>query len=270
MRTIIIFAVMAVVLFGLAAGASIFLTNYLDEKKKSPHNETAGAQDTGKEAKELPPIARGGDGGSGSRPGTTPETEQLVQELAKLRERQESLAHQEQQVARRRQALEIIKEDIKSVRDDVDMVRKDLTDQIKGAGDELAAAEKRVMELEQRKREEEELLKDAKRGIYETEAVRTNGVKRVSAIADTTEPTEVAAIFERMAESGTQGLMTAAQILASMKDRRAAAVLSAIQDKTLAADLLDRMVGMKQAAAPAGAKPLSGKPERVPAPTDSK
>jgi flagellar motility protein MotE (MotC chaperone) len=61
-----------------------------------------------------------------------------------------------------------------------------------------------------------------------------------------------------MVESGSDGLLTAAQILARMKDRRAAAVLSAFQDKAMAADLAEKMVGLKQAAAPPPGKGTRG------------
>ncbi len=57
----------------------------------------------------------------------------------------------------------------------------------------------------------------------------------------------MASIFERMVESGD--LTTASQILANMKDRRAASVLSAFKDKAMAAQLAEKMVGLKQASA---------------------
>ena len=66
-----------------------------------------------------------------------------------------------------------------------------------------------------------------------------------------------------MVESGGNGLMTAAQILANMKDRRAAAVLSAFQDKAMAADLAEKMVGPQ-----AGRRPAARAASRAPAPAD--
>jgi chromosome segregation ATPase len=261
MRTVIIIGVMAVVLFSAAAGASIFLTNYLSEKNKAPKDDAAAAQDS---AKELPPLARGGESGSRSRPGagSPPDTEQLVQELAKLRERQESVARREQQLARRQRDLEIIKEDIRGEREEIDRVRKELSEQVKGAEEDLAALERRVQELD-RKREqtEEQLVKDAKTKVYEADTVRAGGIKRVGNIMDTAEPAEVARIFETMVESGD--LMTAAQILANMKDRRAAQVLAAFQDKATAAQLAEKMVGLKQQTS--GANPPGG--GRAPRPT---
>jgi len=270
MRTVIILGVMAVVLFGLAAGASIFLSNYLQDKDKTEHKEAA-AHDTAKEPeKELPPITRGSESAPRSRPGGAPETEQLVQELAKLRERQENVARREQQLTRRHRDLELIKEDIRSERDEIDRVRKELGDQIKGAADDVAAAERRTADLERKKQETEELIKEAKKGIYEADTVRAGGIKRVGGIFDTAEPSEVAAIFERMVESGD--LMTAAQILANMKDRRAAAVLSQFQDKAMAAQLAEKMVGLKQQASSGGAagSPGAGRPPRPPAPAEGK
>ncbi len=266
MRTVIILGVMAIVLFGVTAGASIFLTNYFDQKNK---DERTVASDTARESgKELPPLARNGESGSRSRPGANPETEQLVQEMAKLHEREENVRRQEQQVTARRRALDLIKDDIKSEREEIDKVRKELSEQVKGAGDDLTAAEKRVKDLEAKKDEEEKLLKDAKRGVYDAQEVRSKGVKQVGGIFDTAEPAEVAAIFERMVESGSSGLMTAAQILANMKDRRAAAVLSAFQDKAMAADLAEKMVGLKQAGSAGAVVPAGGKAPRAAAPTD--
>jgi hypothetical protein len=236
MRTGIAFIVMALVLFGLAAGASIFLTNYLKEQGKSHSAASAGDRDSGK---ELPPLARGNEGAARSRPSPTPESEQVVQEWANLREREQAVIRLERKVTHRQMFLDTIKDDIRSEREEMDKLRKDVADQVKGAADELASAERRVQDLEQKKKEEEAMLKDVKSKVYE---------------ADT--------------EGGTQGLMTAAQLLANMKDRRAAQVLQAIQDKTLAADLLEKMIGLKQAAVPPGAGTRGGgRPERVPAPT---
>jgi flagellar motility protein MotE (MotC chaperone) len=257
MRNVIFIAilgVLAVVLFGVAWVSSSVLSTYVEQKNKEEHPAAA---DTGKE-KELPPLAKNSEGGPRARTGSSnPETEQLVQEMAKLHEREEGVRRQEQQVIARRKALEIIKDDIKSEREEIDKLRKELGEQLKGAGDDLAAAEKRLKDLETKKDEEEKLLGDARKRVYEAESVRDGGVKRVGGIFDTAEPAEVAAIFERMVESGSDGLMTAAQILAKMKDRRAAAVLSAFQDKAMAADLAEKMVGLKQApaAAPGGKAP---------------
>jgi hypothetical protein len=257
MRTIIILGVMAVVLFGLAAGASIFLTNYFDHKNKTDHNEAAEAKDTAKE-KDLPPIARSGDSGPRSHPSSSnPETEQLVQELAKLRERQDAVGQRERQLFQRQQALQLIMDDIKSERAEIDKVRKELSEQTKGAGDEMASVERRAAELDEKKRETDQLLKDAKRGIYEADTQRSKNAKQVGGVLDTAEPADVAAIFENMVESGD--LMTAVQILANMKDRRAAQVLSAFRDKAMAAQIAERMVGLKQTPAPGGVTPAGGK-----------
>jgi DNA repair exonuclease SbcCD ATPase subunit len=263
MKTIIILSVMAVVLFAGAWVASSFLAKHFEEKGKEGHAEGSAGAETGKEGKEkeLSPLSRGNEPAPRPRSGSGggPDAEQLVQELAKLRERQEAVARQEQQLAARRRALEVIKEDIRSEREEIDKVRKELGEQVKGAEDDISAAERRAQDLEKKRQETEELVKDAKHKVYEADAVRAGGVKRVGGIMDTAEPAEVARIFETMVESGD--LMTAAQILANMKDRRAAAVLSAFQDKATAAQLAEKMVGLKQQAA-------GGRASRTPAPAD--
>ena len=244
MRTIIILGVMAVVLFGVAWGASSYLATYLDEKN-GPHKD-ANAGDTGKE-KELPPLARGAETQPRTRTGSGPDNEQLVQELSKLRERQEGVSRQEQQLTARRRALEIIKQDIRGEREEIDRLRQEVSEQLKGAGEEMSAVERRAQDLEKKKLETEELVKGAKRGIYEADTIRSGNSKKVGGIFDTADPSDVAGIFERMVESGD--LTTAAQILANMKDRRAAGVLSAFKDKAMAAQLAEKMVGLKQASA---------------------
>jgi flagellar motility protein MotE (MotC chaperone) len=258
MRTVIILGVMAILLFGLAAGTSIFLTSYLQDKDRGARGEHSEIEGTGHEKELPPPLTRGGDAPR-TRPGANTETEQLVQEWAKLHEREESVGKQEQQLSSRRRSLDIIKDDIKGEREEIEKLRKELNEQAEGTREDLGAAEKRVKDLEQKTEEEQKLLKDAKKGVYEVDNVRSGGAKRVSAIADTTEPAQAALILENMIESGNSGLMTAAQILAGMKDRRAAQVLSAMQDKSMAADLLEKMVGLKQAAQAGGAKPLGNK-----------
>jgi DNA repair exonuclease SbcCD ATPase subunit len=258
MRTIIILSVMAVVLFAGAWAASSYLAKQFEEKAKEGHPEAAANPETGKE-KESPAVARTNESATRPRPGS--DAEQLVQELAKLRERQEAVARQEQQLTSRRRALEIIKEDIRSEREEIDRIRKELGEQVKGAEDDISAAERRAQDLDKRRQETEELVKEAKQKVYEADAVRAGGVKRVGGIMDTAEPAEVARIFETMVESGD--LMTAAQILGNMKDRRAAAVLSAFQDKATAAQLAEKMVGLKQQSA------ATGRGARPPAPSET-
>src|SRR5262249_26261780 len=159
---VIILAVLFLVLFGLAAGVSVFLTNtYLKDQSKAQRNDTA--QDS---AREPPPLARGGgaggEGGSRARPGSTPESEQGGQGGAKLHEREQAVIRLERQVTQRQKFLETIKDDIKSEREEIEKLRKDVAEQVKGAGDELALAEKRIKDLEQKKKEEEGLLKEVK------------------------------------------------------------------------------------------------------------
>ena len=206
MRTVIILTVMAIILFGLAAGGSIFLTSYLQEKDKAQHPDAAANQDTSKD-KELPPLncaapttAHAHDRALRRRPSN------WCRNWPSSRQRQDSVARQEQALTARRRSLELIKDDIRSEREEIDKVAKELADQVKGADEELASAERRVKDLEQKKKEEEDLLKDAKRGVYEAESVRSGNLKRVSGIADTAEPAEVAAIFERMIDSGAEAL----------------------------------------------------------------
>jgi flagellar motility protein MotE (MotC chaperone) len=164
-----------------------------------------------------------------------------------LRERQEALVRAEQQLKTRKRELDLIRDDIRSERDDIDEVRKELSDQVKGAAADMAAVERRAIQAEEKRRETDELVKDAKRTISEVDGVRSGNVKRVGGILDTAEPAEAARIVETMVESGD--LMTAVQILANMKDRKAAAVLSAMTDKTMAAQLMEKMIGLRQSSA---------------------
>src|SRR5262249_50785779 len=148
--------------------------------------------------------------------------------------------------------------------EEIDKVRKELGDQVKGVGDDLAAAERRAAGLGRKKLENEGLVKDAKRGGYEAGGGRAGGGERGGNISHTAEPAEVARIFETMVESGD--LMAAAQILANMRERRAAAVLAAMQDKATAAQLTEKMVGLKQVVPPAA--PPGGRAPRPAAPGD--
>src|SRR5262249_40108738 len=97
MRTVIILGVMGVVLFGLASGASTFLTTPLKDRARGPHGAPTTAEGTGREKDLPPPLTRGSDAPR-TRPGSSSDTEQLVREWAQLHEREDAVAKKEQQL----------------------------------------------------------------------------------------------------------------------------------------------------------------------------
>ena len=78
-------------------------------------------------------------------------------------------------------------------------------------------------------------------------------------------PTEAAKLIQDIVVKSE--IETAAQILANLKERRAAEILVEIPDKNLASNILEKMIGWKQrpqddsGTKPGGAKTSNTKPE---------
>jgi flagellar motility protein MotE (MotC chaperone) len=73
-------------------------------------------------------------------------------------------------------------------------------------------------------------------------------IKQVASMYDSMEPASAAKILQTLSDSGN--LDTAVKILASMRERQAARVLAELGDPTLAAQLVDKLRGLKKPAEP--------------------
>jgi flagellar motility protein MotE (MotC chaperone) len=264
MSKFIVVGAVALVLFGLSAGASYFLKLQQEKARESGEGSAGAPEAAGREAPAHSGGAEGGTRTSGlGRPGHSPEAEATVQMTAKLREQEENLRKREDQLRVRAKHLEIIAQDIRGEREAIDKLHKEISDEVKQAGDKVTSAEQRFEEMQDLKRENDKVVKEMKKSLTEVDAARQGGFRRAGDISDTMNPVEAAGIIQAMADADR--IDTAALILANMKQRKAAEVLNQIPDKTLAAQLVEKIISLKQPGGGSGGSPATGAgPEPVP------
>ena len=275
MRKIIVVGLLAATLFGVSAGGSYFLAKMQREKAKAKTDETASADTPAKEKdkdKEAPPRRESAPTDlGGARPGLlarregNPEADATVQQAARLRERELDVARREDAFRARVKNLDLIKQDILGGREDQDKLRREIAEEEKTAREALAEVTRRMRVLEEKDRQSKADLDERMKKITEVDSLRSTNIRRVGGISDTMDPASAAGIILSMADTG--GLDNAALLLANMKDRKAAEVLSQLPDRTLAAQLIEKMLTIKQsnsaAPAPAGASSNGATPGRT-------
>jgi flagellar motility protein MotE (MotC chaperone) len=244
MRNLVVIGVIAALFFGLSAGVSLYLQGL-----KSTSPEKPG------EAAALPafPTAATAPAPTASktpiRPPFVPEAEAMAQAAARQRDKEEALKKREQQLAVKQKYLEMIFQDIKSEQTGVDELRKQLSAELEAAAKKVADVEKKSKELQQERQETKKKVDDATKTLTEYDGLETDRIKQVAGMYDTMAPESAAKILQTLAEGGN--LETAIKILSHMKERQAAKILAEIRDPVLAAQMLERLKGLKKPSTPA-------------------
>lgn len=217
MKNLLILGAVALLLFSLSAALSLWLNQSRQEAEKA-----AQAEKDAKEAKAAPkPPAPPAEGpkeaekpGIPKLPPPAPNTPDA------------GPGDQEERLKRKALQLSLVLADVQSQREATDalirQVSTALRDAAKAPAPDPTEAERRRIEEEARRIERVNLLK-------------------LAAVYDAMTPEGAAPIFKQFAESGTGKLEQAAQILVLMQQRKAAQLLEALNDASLAAQLTDKV-----------------------------
>jgi flagellar motility protein MotE (MotC chaperone) len=138
----------------------------------------------------------------------------------------------------------LIYQDIRGERGAIDELRKQVSDELKAVDDKMAVVERRLTESEQKRQETAGRLTEMQKNLIEIEGIEQTNVKKMAEMYDSMDPESAAKILRQMADN--KNIETAVKLLGQMKERQAAKVLAAIPDAGLAAQLLDRLKGMKR------------------------
>jgi flagellar motility protein MotE (MotC chaperone) len=247
--------VTAVVLFSASAGVSWYLRQMQASKGDAEHGKATEPESThGKHAAPAAPtsplrepVARTTPSPSlqpAVRPPYNPEAEGAVQIATSLKERLDAVHAREEQLNSRQQNLELIFQDLRSERTGIDDKRRQVTNLLKAVEEKMAELDRKAGELEQKRQETTKEAKQLKKSVSEYKDQEKERIKQVASMYDTMEPASAAKILQTLADSGN--LDTAVKILASMRERQAAKVLSELGDPSLAAQLVDKLRGLKK------------------------
>jgi flagellar motility protein MotE (MotC chaperone) len=141
----------------------------------------------------------------------------------------------EARLQRRAAQMELILLDMQAEREAIDVLLRQVMA-------ELKAANARSNELEAK-------AADLGKQRVELDAAERKNLERIAAMYDSMTPETAAPILRQMADSGRMDM--AVKVLSQMKERQAARVLSELGDPALAAQLLDRLRGIKAQSPPA-------------------
>lgn len=240
MKNIIILVITAVLLFAVSAAISLYLQGVGKgdagkQKEKEKSDEKAkektrpGLEDT------VPPITAPPPAGS---------SEQMTKLMSRLQEREQGLKKRDEEVRRQEQRLEILMEDIRSERASFDTLRKQFNEEMKRLNEAQDTISKKSRGLEEQKEEAARLLEEMRKRQIEYEKGEKPNIAKMATITDSMEPTKAAAIIKQLADNGQMD--TAVKLLSQMKERRAAQVLGEMTDMALAAQLVEKLRGVKK------------------------
>jgi flagellar motility protein MotE (MotC chaperone) len=252
MKKMIAVFLVGCVLFSLSAGVSWFL----QKQQKPAESEESASVATLKPGKGIKPFAathtETAPPAKGSlrpalRTAASAETENIAQMASSLRNQIEAVKTREQQLSVRQRNLELIHLDMRKEREAVSDLQKQVGEEMKALLDRMSALETKSAQVTKERNKVSEQVEEAKKSIIEFETVEQKSIKQMATIYDTMEAESAAQILTQMVDSGKMDM--AVKILASMRERQAAKVLSLLQDRTMAVQILDKLKGLKRPAA---------------------
>ena len=241
MKNYLVMGFCALVLFAISAGLSIWLNQPHSTESESPKKGAA------KEPER--------DRGRAAEPARSADTPTEEPRPGTLRDSALALRDREARLERRQAQIEIILQDIRATRDSIDDLRKQVQTELKLSEAKAAEVQNRVNDLKEQKRAVDRNLADLQKRQVDLESGERKNIDKMASMYDSMPAENAAKILQQMADSGK--LDTAVKLLASMKERQAARVLAELPDTALAAQLLDKMRGLKRAPPP----PVTGTPE---------
>lgn len=264
MMKLLLFGVTALVLFGASFGVSYFL-----QQGKPPPGDRAAAPETapGKETEssstgkgKLPPSSD--PQRTAVRPPHTPGTDEAVQLAGSLRERLSAVREKEKKLADREKQLDLIMKDIRGERTVIDDLRKQVGAELKAVTEKMSAVERKQGEVQQQRQDMSKNVDEMQKRVLELEGVEKKNFDKMASMYDSMAPESAAKILQHLADSGKMD--TAVKLLGQMKERNAAKVLAELSEP-VAAQLLERLRGLKRTGTPSTSPP----PEKVPQPVSS-
>lgn len=250
MKNILLIIVTAVVLFGVSAAISLYLQN--PAALRGPDKDKDGAKADDKEKEKDAARRKGEDTTPIAPPPPSTPSEQVTRLLARLQEREGELKRREEDVRKQETRLEILLEDIKAERSVLDGLRKRFDDELKRLNDKDATIATKAKGLDEQKAAAKKLLDEMRKRQVDLEKGESGNITRMASLMDSMDSDKGAAIIRQLAEGGQKD--TAVKVLGLMKDRKAAQLLAAMTDVQLAAELLEKLRGLRRANGAAAAK----------------
>jgi flagellar motility protein MotE (MotC chaperone) len=269
MKRYLAYGIAGCMLFAASATVSLWTQQQQLRAKGEPetggHAAKVGAKETG--AKASHETAKSEGGGEDIRPvvrsGGPPNAEDTARLANSLRDRLKAVREREEQLGSRQKQLELIYQDIRGERNVLDELRKQVGDEMKALNVKLDSVDHKFTELDQKRQSVEKSTADAQKQRTDFDTSERKNIDKMATMYDSMAPESAARILQQMADGGK--LDTAVKVLAQMKERQAAKVLAELSDASLAAQLLEKLRGLRSPAR-AGATPASATTSLAPPP----
>jgi flagellar motility protein MotE (MotC chaperone) len=233
----------ALVLFSASAAASW----YLQQRTARPDEHSKhGSDSVDKSGHAAAPGSHGADAKPvrpALRTPLLPEAENLAKMVSGVQQQMELVRQREQQLAARQKHLDVIYQDLRSEQKSLEDVRKQIAEEMKLLGDRLDSLDRKTADAREQGHNTAQQAREMKQTLLEIDDTEKARVKQMASVYDSMDPEGAAQTFQEMVESGK--LDMAAKILASMRERQAARVLSQLPNHSVAVQLLERLKGLK-------------------------
>lgn len=265
MKKLLIVGVMSLILFVLSASASYFwqqkmlvLAEHGNEKTaESSGKESARSHADSGHEKPAAPARAGHDDNPprvAVRPAYNAGTEEIARMTGELRSRLASVREREEQLTARKKMIELIQEDIRGERTALDELRSQIKNEIESLNEAVDNIEKQRGNLDEERQKISKNTQEMESRIVQLQKEEQDNLKKMSGMYNSMAPEIAAKILQNLADTGKMD--TAVKVLGQMQERQAAKVLAELTDAGLAAQLVEKLKGLRRVPTkPDGSKP---------------
>jgi flagellar motility protein MotE (MotC chaperone) len=250
MKKLLIVGVTSLILFGVSASASYFW----QQKQKSSHaTETAehsepAHKEPARHGAPSPPSAAPSAGESTPRAAVRPAYNAGAEEIARmtneLRTRLAGVREREEQLLARKKQVELIQEDIRGERSALDELRTQIQSEMAALNEALQGVEKQRGTLEEERQKISKTTQEMEGRVVQLQKDEQDNLKKMSGMYNSMSPESAAKILQNLADTGKMD--TAVKVLGLMQERQAAKVLAELTDAGLAAQLVEKLKGLRR------------------------
>ena len=228
MKNILVIALVSIVLFGVAAGLSVWLqvngakpadTAHGDDKKKKPADTAHGDKKDADKGHDDPPKGE-------AKPTDA-----------------KAASKDADRVEYRRLQMEVAAADMSGQMKDYDALLKRLAVEMKVLAAEQTQIDAKLSEVKQAEDRTAKSAEDIKKGQSQAEDAEKANLTRIAGLFDQMPPDDAAGLIQAWADGGKTD--TAVRVIALMKPTKATKMLSAVTDRTAKEAIFDRMKTLK-------------------------
>jgi flagellar motility protein MotE (MotC chaperone) len=248
MKKLLVVGVTSLVLFVLSATASYFW----QQKQKSGLGTDASvkdgsaSKDAGKHSSSSLTSSSHDDSAprAAVRPPYNPGTEEIARMTSELRTRLATVREREEQLTARKKMVELIQDDIRGERSALDELRTQIKSELDALNEAVEGAEKQRSSLDEERQKISKNTQEMEARIVQLQKEEQDNLKKMSGMYNSMSPEVAAKILQNLADTGKMD--TAVKVLGQMQERQAAKVLAELTDAGLAAQLVEKLKGLRR------------------------